>query len=324
MKFPKSMHAEGWLSHIDTTAPGSQPDALKRATGSPKRIGVHQRIEHRPRILDEPSLASAGFTAVPPAPAAATSTPRRSAAAASPWVLGAGVGMALIVVAVGVSVSRKLSSVEPSAPPPIVVSEVQTPSPQDKQLLAEPSAAGTVTAAPEPAPVAASPVAVATAPAVPKVEPAVQPKPDVKTLSAKPEMLARAAPPTLAPRESALQPIAPVVTPVTPVTPPTAVPETTAPVVPPLAQQQPQAAEPEDSGITVQVRMALSTDAVLSAVPIAVSTDHGVVKLEGQAPDAQARERATVVASATSGVKAVDNRLTLPPVAALGSAQTGG
>lgn len=321
MKFPKSMHAEGWLSHIDTTAPDHRPDALKPSTGIPKRIGVHQRVEHRPRILDEPSLATAGFSAAPPSPAPATSTPRRTAAAASPWVLGAGVGMALIVVAVGVSVSRKLSSVEPSAPPPVVVGEVQAPSPQDKQLQAEPPAAGAVTAAPEPAPVAVPPVAVAAAPAVPKVEPAVQPKPEVKTLSAKPEMLARAAPSTLAPRESALQPIAPVVT---PPTPPTAVPEAAAPVVPPLAQQQPQATEPEDSGITVQVRMALSTDAVLSAVPIAVSTNHGVVKLEGQAPDAQARDRATVVASATSGVKAVDNRLTLPPVAAVGGAQTGG
>ena len=81
---------------------------------------------------------------------------------------------------------------------------------------------------------------------------------------------------------------------------------------------------PEDSGITVKVKMALSADAQLSAAPIVVSTDHGVVKLEGQAPDAQAREHATVIAANTVGVKAVDNRLTLPPVASLDSPRSGG
>jgi len=104
-------------------------------------------------------------------------------------------------------------------------------------------------------------------------------------------------------------------------TPPATVPEQTTPTVPPVAQAQPQptpdAAVLEDAGITGKVKTALATDAMLSAAPIAVSTDHGVVKLEGQVPDTQARERATVVAAATAGVKAVDNRLTLPPVALL-------
>ena len=83
------------------------------------------------------------------------------------------------------------------------------------------------------------------------------------------------------------------------------------PTVPPVAQAQPapDPAVADDAGVTVKVRTALATDAVLSAAPIAVSTDHGVVKLEGQVPDTQARERATVVAAATAGVKAVDNRL---------------
>ncbi|MCE4556296.1 BON domain-containing protein [Roseateles cellulosilyticus] len=97
-------------------------------------------------------------------------------------------------------------------------------------------------------------------------------------------------------------------------TPPVALPQaapSTSPGTPPLAQapQQPAA---DDGGITVKVRSALAADSTLAAVPIAVSTDHGVVRLEGQAPDAPTRERATVVAASTMGVKAVDNRLVVP------------
>ena len=73
----------------------------------------------------------------------------------------------------------------------------------------------------------------------------------------------------------------------------------------------------------MKVRSALAADTTLAAVPIAVSTDHGVVKLEGQAPDAQTRERATVVAAGTTGVKGVDNRLTLRPPAVLSQAPSG-
>jgi osmotically-inducible protein OsmY len=92
-----------------------------------------------------------------------------------------------------------------------------------------------------------------------------------------------------------------------------------------VAQQTPPvpAGDPADTGITVKVREALASDATLAAVPIAVSTDHGVVKLEGQAPDAQAKARATVVAAATSGVRGVDNRLTLPAVT-VGALQNSG
>jgi osmotically-inducible protein OsmY len=70
------------------------------------------------------------------------------------------------------------------------------------------------------------------------------------------------------------------------------------------------------------VRLALSADSTLAAVPIAVTTDQGVVKLEGQAPDAPTRERATVVAASAAGVKAVDNRLTLPPATVVGQLST--
>ncbi|NCT83799.1 MAG: BON domain-containing protein, partial [Comamonadaceae bacterium] len=140
------------------------------------------------------------------------------------------------------------------------------------------------------------------------------PTPAVKAPTPGPEALAQARP-----REPALQPLAP------PVVTPEQAPPQAAPVVPPVAQQTPPAApDAEDGGITVQVRLALAADATLAAVPIAVSTEHGVVRLEGQAPDAQVRERATLVAAATTGVKAVDNRLTLPPLAAHQAAGNGG
>jgi hypothetical protein len=102
-----------------------------------------------------------------------------------------------------------------------------------------------------------------------------------------------------------------------PVTPPVVAQQAPAPTPVPVPVPVPAAPDPVDTGITVQVRQALAADMTLAAVPIAVSTEHGVVKLEGQAPDAQARDRATVVAANTSGVKGVDNRLTLPPVASL-------
>ncbi len=192
----------------------------------------------------------------------------------------------------------------------------------------------------------------------PKPKAAAEPAPVTKTLQAKPDVLAQAEPR----REAALVPLAPVTPTVTPtpvepatataaptpmaaaptasapaeVIPPvaTVTPETAAPitppVTPPIAQAQPPvqpqapAVNPEDTGITMNVRQALAADTALAAVPIAVTTDHGVVKLEGQAPDVQARERATVVAAATTGVKAVDNRLTVPPVATLGQVSASG
>ena len=115
------------------------------------------------------------------------------------------------------------------------------------------------------------------------------------------------------------QPLA-VTPPLASATPDPAAPSSASPGTAPLAQAAPT---PEDSGITVKVRSALAADMTLAAVPIAVSTDHGVVKLEGQAPDAQARDRATVVAAATVGVKGVDNRLTLRPPAVLSQAPSG-
>jgi hypothetical protein len=121
-------------------------------------------------------------------------------------------------------------------------------------------------------------------------------------------------PPPAAGPAAATTPQPGAVTPQAMPVPDTAAPVATSPGTPPA---------PEDSGITMKVRSALAADATLATVPIVVSTDHGVVKLEGQAPDAPTRERATVVAASATGVRGVDNRLTLPPAAVVSQAPTG-
>lgn len=66
-----------------------------------------------------------------------------------------------------------------------------------------------------------------------------------------------------------------------------------------------------DASITGSVKAALAADPALSALQIDVTTRAGVVRLEGPAPDIEARERAAVLAAAPKGVLSVDNRLTL-------------
>ncbi len=68
-----------------------------------------------------------------------------------------------------------------------------------------------------------------------------------------------------------------------------------------------------DSAITAAVKTALAADPALSAVKIEVTTDDGVVRMDGPAPDEQARKRAEVLAAAPKGVRSVDNRLVVPP-----------
>ena len=60
------------------------------------------------------------------------------------------------------------------------------------------------------------------------------------------------------------------------------------------------------------MKTALAADPALSASRIEVTTTNGVVRLDGPAPDAVAKERATVLAGAPQGVRGVDNRLALP------------
>lgn len=68
----------------------------------------------------------------------------------------------------------------------------------------------------------------------------------------------------------------------------------------------------DDASISLKVKTALAADPALSATRIDVSTSEGIVRLDGPAPDAAAKARATVLASAPRGVRGVDNRLALP------------
>ncbi|MCE4556740.1 BON domain-containing protein [Roseateles cellulosilyticus] len=78
----------------------------------------------------------------------------------------------------------------------------------------------------------------------------------------------------------------------------------------------------DDAGISTKVKAALAVDPALSAARIDVTTQSGVVRLDGPAPNAAAKERASVLAAAPEGVRGVDNRLVLPqPEAAVAVAQ---
>lgn len=72
------------------------------------------------------------------------------------------------------------------------------------------------------------------------------------------------------------------------------------------------AAAMNDAAITAAVKTALAADPTLSAVKIDVTTTEGIVRLDGPAPDARARERAEMLAGAPQGVVRVDNRLVVP------------
>ncbi|MDQ7990204.1 MAG: BON domain-containing protein [Candidatus Dactylopiibacterium sp.] len=69
------------------------------------------------------------------------------------------------------------------------------------------------------------------------------------------------------------------------------------------------AATAEDASITAGVNAELAKDPQLSALKIDVDTSNGHVVLNGQAPDAESRERATRLAANVKGVTNVDNNL---------------
>lgn len=77
----------------------------------------------------------------------------------------------------------------------------------------------------------------------------------------------------------------------------------------PMAASQAEASAASDMGITAKVNAALVADDQLKATQINVDTRDGQVTLSGQAPDAAARERATTLAAAVTGVKQVNNHL---------------
>lgn len=64
-----------------------------------------------------------------------------------------------------------------------------------------------------------------------------------------------------------------------------------------------------DAAVTASINAALARDPSLSALKIDVDTRDGRVMLTGKAPDAAARDRATVLASGVKGVTNVDNQL---------------
>ncbi|KQW51645.1 MULTISPECIES: BON domain-containing protein [unclassified Roseateles] len=380
MKFPKSLHAEGWADHIDKTksdksVAASPLHAAKAAPGG-------MRMNNPPRVA--PSLSATPPVASPRVEPMAAARPQPRTVAVPPqrenrlsWMIGAGAGVAILAAVAIWAMNRPADT---SAVPPAIVTGSTTPQAEVAAATPLVDAAPAATEADASAAAPATTVAAAPTPAEPAT-PVVglpvttsRPAPESRTVAqapvpaARPDMVVRAAPgsaaslpPTTTPYLQPPTPIAaapatdaqplgvspgtePIVMPptaagpvalttpqaavppqpsTTPATviPPVAAPSTS-PGTPPLAQAQPQPQPqpqpqvqpaPEDTGITVQVRMALAADSTLSAVPIAVSTDRGVVKLEGQAPDAPTRERATVVASSATGVKAVDNRLTVAP-----------
>lgn len=67
----------------------------------------------------------------------------------------------------------------------------------------------------------------------------------------------------------------------------------------------------EDTVITTSIVAGLAKDPDLSAIKIEVDTKGGNVALYGAAANAQAKERATFIASSVKGVIAVDNKLSV-------------
>jgi len=369
MKFPKSMHAEGWANHIDTT-PSDKPKAsaapLHAAKAGAKPLAGARPLTSGTRMDLEPPVVVPTMTNVPPVPPRIEPRPAAARPQAEavmrpsgtdqnmPWIVAAAGGAAIIG---GLAFWAFNRPDVPVTPPAIVTGSTEpqtqvaaaTPEPPpaaDRDTAATDDTATTSSAKPaEPAP---APEPARLGPPVTTVKPAIEPRQvaQAPAPAPRPDLVVRANPrnpaPAPTPYLQPTQPVAavpaaepqqpqqPAVTPGTapitlpptaagpaptvtpaPGTPEPAVANSTSPGTPPLAQAA--TPTPEDSGITVKVRSALAADATLAAVPIAVSTDHGVVKLEGQAPDAPTRERATVVAASAAGVKSVDNRLTLPP-----------
>lgn len=71
------------------------------------------------------------------------------------------------------------------------------------------------------------------------------------------------------------------------------------------------AAAVDDASITASVNASLAKDPDLSAIRINVDTKGGVVTLQGPAPSATARDRATDIARNVKGVSSVNNQLTV-------------
>lgn len=76
---------------------------------------------------------------------------------------------------------------------------------------------------------------------------------------------------------------------------------------------QSMAGTADDAAITASVLAELAKDANLSAIRIDVDTKDGKVTLNGPAPTAAARDKATALAKSIKGVTSVSNNLTVSP-----------
>lgn len=69
----------------------------------------------------------------------------------------------------------------------------------------------------------------------------------------------------------------------------------------------------DDMSITAKVSSGLAKDPDLSAIKINVDTKEGVVTLNGPAPNAAAKSKATDIAKQVQGVTSVNNQLVVTP-----------
>ena len=70
----------------------------------------------------------------------------------------------------------------------------------------------------------------------------------------------------------------------------------------------------DDTGITAKVKAAILGEHGLKVLQIDVETTKGVTTLSGSVDSPQSSERAQQIAAAVSGVKRVDNRLSVKPL----------
>lgn len=70
-------------------------------------------------------------------------------------------------------------------------------------------------------------------------------------------------------------------------------------------------ANDQDQRIATDVKTSLATNPDFGAIKVDVHAEDGKVTLRGRAPDPAARDRAAEIARSVSGVKSVDNQLTL-------------
>ncbi|CDG86018.1 BON domain-containing protein [Janthinobacterium agaricidamnosum] len=64
-----------------------------------------------------------------------------------------------------------------------------------------------------------------------------------------------------------------------------------------------------DEAITTSAKAALGADAQSAALPINITTQKGVVVLQGDVPSAEAGDRVVQIVAAVSGVKEIKNEL---------------